>query len=185
MNNARDAFYKINFSAPITTDSVRKLIDILSKVPDEIKELHLYINSPGGSVTVALGLVEFLKTLPCKIVTYNTARCDSAAILLFVVGEERICDPQASLFAHTVSVELSGEYTIESIRLNYLKLRRDYRSIIAFLSQKTNLSFSQWKNYMTEKGHTFSAQEAFECGLATRIVKLPIEMFFYDSITSL
>ena len=165
----------IDFSLSLTTITARVLIDTLVKnVPDDIDELHLLINSPGGSVPVALGLANFLESLPCKLITHNISRCDSAAIILFAAGKERICVPEGTFFAHSVNIELSGQYSLDSLRMEYLKLQQDYKSILAYLSRKTSISFRCWRNYMTEKGHVFSAQEALTRGLATRIEELRI-----------
>lgn len=165
----------IDFFAITSTATARKLIDILvTRIPDRINELHLLINSPGGSVPVALGLANFLESLPCKLITYNISRCDSAAIILFAAGEERICVPEGTFFAHSVNIELSGQYSLDSLRMEYLKLQQDYKSILSYLSRKTSVSCRCWRNYMTEKGHVFSAQEALTRGLATRIEELRI-----------
>ena len=172
MNNARKY---IDFALPITAITARSLIDTLvEQVPDSVNELHLLINSPGGSVPVALGLANFLESLPCKLITYNISRCDSAAIMLFAAGEERICVPEGTFFAHSVNIELSGQYSLDSLRMEYLKLQQDYKSILSYLSRKTSISCRCWRNYMTEKGHVFSAQEALTRGLATRIEELKI-----------
>lgn len=165
----------INFSVPITAETALSLIDTLVvKVPDETTELHLLINSPGGSVPVALGIAQFLEGLPCKIITYNTSRCDSAAIVLFAAGEERICVPEGAFFAHTVNIELSGQYSLDALRLEYLKLRQEYNSIISYLSRRTHVSSRCWRNFMTEKGHVFSSSEALKRGLATSVKELAI-----------
>lgn len=185
MNKESYSHYKINFSAPINVASAKKLIDTLKGIPDEVKELHLYINSSGGSVPIALEIAKFLDTLSCKLITYNVEHCDSAAVLLFAAGAERVCDFHASFFVHTVSVKLAGEYTLDSIRTNYLKLKSDYDNIISFLSQKTNLSLAQWKSYMTENGHVFSAQEAFDYNLVTCIAENPVKMSYSSAISFL
>ena len=163
----------INFSEPVTATTARKLIDtLLAQVPDDTRELHLLINSPGGSVPLALGVANFLESLPCKLITYNISRCDSAAIMLFAAGQERLCIPEGTFFAHSVNIELAGQYSLDSLRMEYLKLQQDYESILSYLSRKTSVSARCWRNYMTEKGHVFSAKEALKRGLATRIEPL-------------
>ena len=166
----------IDFSEAVNIVTARELMSTLvAQVPDDINELHLLINSPGGSVPVALGLANLLESLPCKLITYNISRCDSAAIILFAAGKERICVPEGTFFAHSVNIELSGQYSLDTLRMEYLKLRQDYKSILSYLSRKTSISSRCWRSYMTEKGHVFSAQEALTRGLATRIEELKIE----------
>ena len=100
----------INFSVPITTTTACQLIDTLvTKVPDDIQELHLLLNSPGGSVPVALGIANFLESLPCNLITYNISRCNSAAIMLFVAGKKRYCVPEGTFLAHSVNIENAEE----------------------------------------------------------------------------
>lgn len=168
----------IDFSMPITAETAQSLIDTLvDKVPDGTAELHLLINSPGGSVPVALGVAQFLEGLPCKLITYNISRCDSAAIVMFAAGEERISVPEGAFFAHTVNIELTGQYSLDALHLEYLKLRQEYNSIISYLSRKTQISSSCWRNFMTEKGHVFSSSEALKRGLATSVKELSIPRY--------
>lgn len=163
----------IVFPLPITAVTARELINVIvNKVPDGVKELHLLINSPGGSVPVALGIANFLEGLSCKLVTYNISRCDSAAIMLFAAGAERICLPDATFFSHSVLIELSGQYSLETLHLEYKKLEQEYKSILSYLSRKTSISSVRWKKYMTEAGHVFSSKEALRKGLATGINEL-------------
>ncbi len=163
----------IVFSLPITAVTARELINVIvNKVPNGVKELHLLINSPGGSVPIALGIANFLEGLSCKLVTYNISRCDSAAIMVFAAGTERICLPDATFFSHSVQIELSGQFSLETLHLEYLKLKQEYKSILAYLSRKTLISSVLWKKYMTEVGHVFSSNEALRKGLATSINEL-------------
>ena len=163
----------INFALPVTAKTVQVLVDVLvSKVPNATKELHLFINSPGGSIPVALGIANFLESLPCKLVTYNTSRCDSAAIILFAAGKERICVPEGQFLAHSFNIELSGSYSLDALALEYRNLRQEYKNVISYLTQKTGISQYSWRNYMSEKGHVFSSSEALKRGWATHVKEL-------------
>ncbi len=160
----------IDVSVPITAASMKAFTDcIVDKVPDGTKVLHLLLNSPGGSVPVALGVANFLEGLPCKVVTYNMSRVDSAAILLYAAGEERVCLPEARFFAHSIQIELSGQYSLTSLGNEYKNLRNDFKNVVSYLSNKTGIRSSVWRRYMSDAGHLFSAEEALKRGLASKI----------------
>ena len=170
-----DACKYINVPLPVTAITAQALIDTLvDKVPDATKELHLLINSPGGSVPVAMGIAKILEGLSCKLITYNTARCDSAALVIYAAGIERICIPEGEFLAHTVNIELSGNYSLDALGLEYRKLRQEYKNVISYLARKTGISKHSWQNYMTEKGHVFSSKEALRRGLSTKVSELSL-----------
>ena len=118
---------------------------------------------------MAIGCASFLKALPCEIVTYNIARVDSAAILLFSIGDKRICCPQSCFYAHSMSVVLNGNYTCEKLRAEVMSLRRDLRSSLDFLTRSTKIAKTKWKLLMSEMGTYIDAKNALDLGLATEI----------------
>ena len=158
----------IEYNTEICAQSVGKFYDIIEKqFDDEIEILHLLLNSPGGSVRLALGLARLLEQLPCKVKTYNLHRVDSAAIALFCAGSERICLPSSCVLAHTVHVELCGQYSPNTLKIEYMSLLHDYDDVVSYLSSRTRMPREEWERYLSEEGHFFMADEAVRLGLAT------------------
>src|SRR5580704_12512102 len=66
------------------------------------QEIHLYINSPGGSVTSMLAIYDTMQFLECPIVTYCMGIAASAAAVLLAAGTKgkRYCLPHAKVMIH-------------------------------------------------------------------------------------
>lgn len=158
----------VEYNTEICTQSVGMFYEIIEKqFDDDIENLHLLLNSPGGSVRLALGLAHLLEQLPCKVMTYNMHRVDSAAIALFCSGSERFCLPSSSFLAHTVHVELQGRYSPNTLKIEYMSLLHDYEDMIAYLSSRTTIPSVEWERHLSEEGHFFMVDEAIQSGLAT------------------
>lgn len=161
------------FSSAIDQNSVSTFLNHIKALSNtECDEIHLFINSSGGSVPLAFGLVHLLQSLPCKVATYNMAEISSAALLLFAVGEERIALPRSRFFAHEVSKEGVREHTLRSLRRELEEIELDTANIAAFLSERTGLTQGNWKARM-EAGQVISPAQAVSIGLATSIGGLP------------
>ena len=105
---------KISFIGSISEENVQKLIDEIKKLNEkflESTELTIYIPSPGGSVDIAVELFNFLKLLDCKITTVNLSCVNSAAIIIFAAGDERICLPCSSFYVHSITKNLNRDFT--------------------------------------------------------------------------
>ncbi|MBR7106217.1 MAG: ATP-dependent Clp protease proteolytic subunit [Opitutales bacterium] len=105
---------KINFLGGVTEENVRTFINeiknLVEKNPDATS-LTIYISSPGGSVDIAVELFHFLKLLDCKVKTVNISCVNSAAIIIFAAGTERISLPCSSFYVHSITKELNGNFT--------------------------------------------------------------------------
>ena len=71
----------------------------------------IYISSPSGSVDIAVELFNFLKLLDCKITTVNLSCVNSAAIIIFAAGDERIRLPCSSFYVHSITKNLNRDFT--------------------------------------------------------------------------
>ena len=161
------------FSSAINQKSISTfLTHIETLLKTECDVIKLLINSSGGAVSLAFGIVHLLQSLPCKVVTYNLGKVDSAALLLFAVGDERIALPQSRFFAHEVTKERMREHTLHSLRCELEEIELDTVNIATFLSERTKLTQDVWRTYM-EKGEVISPAEALSIGLITSIDKLP------------
>lgn len=161
--------YCILLTSAINTESLntfyQKAVPLLKKAD----HLNLYIDSAGGQVVVALGLARFLTSLGKKVTTFNVGHCDSAAIVLFAAGHERIANAAGCQFAmHEVGIGMSGIQTLASLAKIRRQLERDTNRICAFLERQTGRASQFWQKDMTRSRKLTSAA-ALRCRLATAI----------------
>lgn len=157
------------FSSAITHDSLesfyRKVVPRLMKTD----HLELHIDSRGGEVSVALALARFLVSLKGKVTTYNDGHCDSAAIVIFASGKERVAGLGCQFGMHEVGIETTGLQTLTTIAKVQKLLQRDTVRITQFLERRTGRAATLWKHDMCH-ARELSANMAVRSGLAT-IVK--------------
>ncbi len=165
MNNAETT---INFTGSVDEDNIRAFVtEIKNLVAENPKStsLTIYISSPGGSVDIAVELFNFLKLLDCKIRTVNLSCVNSAAIVVFAAGTERISLPCSSFYVHAVSKNLNGNFTADDLLREVREMSANTDKVATILASASNKNKSYWKRLM-RKGCLLTAQKAKELGLA-------------------
>lgn len=138
--------------------------------------LHLYINSNGGSVTSAFALANFLTSLKnVSVITYNIGTCDSAACIIFLAGNIRICVPQATFYIHSSIVHIHTKQNISTLSNALKNLINDTNLIINYFTSKTKLSKQCWKNKLSESGCFISDRQSLAYGISTKIENFQIK----------
>lgn len=165
MNNAETT---INFTGSVNEENVRAFVTEIKNLVAENSDgtsLTIYISSPGGSVDIAVELFNFLKLLDCKIRTVNMSCVNSAAIVVFAAGTERICLPCSSFYVHAVSKNLNGNFTADDLLREAREMSANTDKVATILASASNKNKSYWKRLM-RKGCLLTAQKAKELGLA-------------------
>jgi ATP-dependent protease ClpP protease subunit len=154
----------------IDAELAERALNLLrEKVSDDCTRIHLALQSPGGSVPVALSLANILQSLPCPISTYNIGNVDSAAVIVFAAGTERICAPEAIFCVHPIGKSVAGVQTVETLSSLIREIEADTERVAKFLARRTEKTPpSQWRQLMSES-HVISPDAALEIGLAHRI----------------
>jgi ATP-dependent Clp protease, protease subunit len=107
------------FSMNITPQNVSKLLMECANWSNQgIQEIHLFFGSFGGNVAAGIHAYNVLRSLPLRLVTYNTGNVDSIANIIFLAGEERIAVPHATFMFHGVSFDFPGPLHIDRPWLN-------------------------------------------------------------------
>ena len=167
---------KVLFLSAIKHDSLecfyRKVVPRLTKSD----RLELHIDSLGGEVTVALGLARFLASLKGKVTTYNDGHCDSAAIVVFASGKERVAGRGSQFAMHEVGIETTGLHTLSTLAKVQRLLRRDTMRITRFLERQTGRDALLWERDM-RRNRRLSADMALHNGLATQIGRTKIDIY--------
>ena len=101
---------------------------------DPKKDIHLYINSPGGSVTAGLAVYDTMQFLTCDVNTYCIGQAASMGAVLLAGGTKgkRYALPNSNIMIHQVLGGAEGQATDVEIRVKYmLKLKQRLNEILA------------------------------------------------------
>ncbi|MDE7178673.1 MAG: ATP-dependent Clp protease proteolytic subunit [Lachnospiraceae bacterium] len=154
----------------ITRESVYSLILQLRYLhhADPEKEITMYINSPGGSVTDGLALYDVMEGISCPIRTVCVGMAASMGSLLFAAGNERDILPHAKVMIHDpLTTGIKGNaLSVEEASRRLMETREITASILA---GHTGHSIEEVYE-KTKTDSYFSAEEAVAWHLADRII---------------
>ncbi len=136
---------------------------------DPEKDINLYINSPGGSVTSALGIYDTMTFIKPKVSTICMGQAASAAAILLAAGEKgkRFALPHARVLIHQPHGGAEGQSTDIEIAAREVQRIRD------LLDEILATSTGQPKEKITEdtdRDFIMNAQEAVEYGIVDRVL---------------
>ena len=146
---------------------VAQLLFLESEDPN--KDIHLYINSPGGMVTAGLAIYDTMQYIKCDVETICMGLAASMGAFLLAGGTKgkRMALPNAEIMIHQPSGGAKGQATeIQIAAENILKTKKRLNTILA---ENTGKSYEQIAAD-TERDNYMSAQEAMEYGLIDRVI---------------
>ncbi len=158
----------VSFSESINPTTTRTFIELLCKEIDNnpsASELVINMSTPGGDVELAIEIYNFLRNLDCRVTTVNTSFVNSAAILIYLAGDERICMPASSFYIHSVTKKLNGIFTYRELEREVQEIKCNTQKILALLENNTLKPSTYWKMLMA-KGVVVQADKAVKLGLA-------------------
>ena len=147
--------------------TVAQLLFLESEDPG--KDIHLYINSPGGVVTAGLAIYDTMQYIKCDVSTICIGMAASMGAFLLAGGAKgkRFALPNAEIMIHQPSGGAKGQATeIQIAAENILKTKKKLNEILA---ANTGKSYEQIAAD-TERDNYMSAQEAVEYGLIDSII---------------
>ena len=151
---------------------IAQLLFLESEDPD--KEIFLYINSPGGSITDGMGIVDTMNYIKCPVSTICVGLAASFGAVLLANGEKgkRYATPNSEILIHQPLIGgqgggLSGQATEIKIHADHMIRTRE--KLNKLLSEKTGQSIETIERD-TERDHYMTAQEALEYGLIDGIM---------------
>ena len=151
---------------------IAQLLFLESEDPD--KEISLYINSPGGSVTDGLGIIDTINYIKCPVTTICIGMAASMGALLLTSGTKgrRFATPNAEILIHQPLISgqgggISGQTTEIKIQADQMLKTRE--RINRIISETTGKPIEQVEKD-TERDHYLTAEEALEYGLIDGIM---------------
>ncbi len=140
------------------------------QMTDPKKDVHLYINSPGGSVTAGLAIYDTMQFLTCDVNTYCIGQAASMGAVLLAGGTrgKRYSLPNANIMIHQVLGGAEGQATDVEIRVKYmLRLKNRLNTI---LSKHTGKPIEQVEKDC-DRDNFMTADEAKNYGLVDEVVQ--------------
>ncbi len=151
---------------------IAQLLFLESEDPD--KEISLYINSPGGSITDGMGIVDTMNYIKCPVTTICVGLAASFGAVLLANGEKgkRYATPNSEILIHQPLIGgqgggISGQAT--EIKIHADHMIRTRAKLNKLLSEKTGQPIERIEQD-TERDHYMTAQEALEYGLIDGIM---------------
>ena len=136
---------------------------------DNEKDINLYINSPGGSVTDGMAIYDTMQYIKCDVSTICIGMAASMGAFLLSSGTKgkRICLPNAEVMIHQPLGQTKGQATEIEIAANHiLKTKKKLNSILAANCGKTVEEVTA----DTERDNWLSAEEALAFGLVDKVI---------------
>ena len=136
---------------------------------DAEKDIHLYINSPGGSVTAGMAIYDTMQYIKCDVSTICMGLGASMGAFLLAAGAKgkRYALPNAEIMIHQPSGGARGQATeIQIVAENILRTRERLNRILVENTGKPIEVIAQ----DTERDNFMTAQEALEYGLIDKVL---------------
>jgi len=140
------------------------------QMEDPKKEIFLYINSPGGSVTDGMAVYDTMNFLSCDIVTYCIGQAASMGTVLLASGAagKRFALPHSRVMIHQLSGGATGQTSVISIAAK--EILRWKRTINEILSDHTGQAVEQIEKD-SDRDNFMTAEEARAYGIVDHVVE--------------
>jgi ATP-dependent Clp protease protease subunit len=142
---------------------------------DATKDVSVYINSPGGSVTAGLAIYDTIQFLACPVSTYCIGQCASMGAILLTAGRKgkRYALPNARIMIHQPWGGAEGKASdIEITAREILRLKQRLNEILASHTGKTIETVTA----DTDRDYFMSAEEAKAYGLVDAVLTTATDM---------
>ena len=149
---------------------IAQLLFLESEDPE--KEIYLYTNSPGGSITDGMGIVDTMNYISCPVSTICVGMAASMGAVLLASGEKgkRFATPNSEILIHQPLIGgggLSGQTTEIKIHADHMVKTRE--KLNKLLSDRTGQSLETIQRD-TERDNYMTAEEALKYGLIDGIM---------------
>ena len=166
--NERIVFLGEPIDDAVANTVVAQLLHLESVDPD--KDISLYINSPGGSVSAGLAIYDTMQYIKCDVSTICIGLAASMGAFLLSSGTKgkRLALPNAEIMIHQPSAGTQGQITDMAIHLKRLEVVKKRMNRI--LSENTGKAI-EVVTADCERDNFMTAQEAVEYGLIDKVIE--------------
>ncbi|MBQ7815119.1 MAG: ATP-dependent Clp endopeptidase proteolytic subunit ClpP [Thermoguttaceae bacterium] len=152
----------------VANSIVAQLLFLQSEDPEA--DIHLYINSPGGSVTAGLAIYDTMQYISCDVATYCIGQCASMGAVLLTAGAagKRFALPNSRVMIHQPLAGMEG--TAEEILIHAKEFRLIKEKLNGILCKHAGRSLDEIERD-TDRDNFMSAEEAKKYGLIDEVVE--------------
>jgi len=142
---------------------------LLLSAEDSTRDIHLYINSPGGSVTAGMAIFDTMQFVDCDIATWSLGLAASMGQFLLSAGArgKRYALPHARILMHQPSAGIGGTASDIQIQAEQFKLTKV--EMAELIAEHTGQTVEQVR-LDSERDRWFTAKEALEYGFVDHVV---------------
>jgi ATP-dependent Clp protease, protease subunit len=164
---------RIVFIGTAIDDHVANLVVaqmLFLQMEDSKRDINLYINSPGGSVTAGLAIYDTMQYVTCDVATYCVGVAASMGAILLTAGTKgkRYALPNSDIMIHQVSGGAQGTASDVERTVEYMyKLKK---RLISILAHHTGKSIEQIQSD-SDRDYWITSQQAKDYGLVDEVVK--------------
>ena len=164
--NERIVFLGDEVNSDTASLVIAQLLFLESEDPD--KDISLYINSPGGSVTAGMGIYDTMQYIKCDVSTICVGMAASMGAFLLAGGAKgkRMILPNAEVMIHQPSGGAQGQAT--EIQITAEWILRTKKNLAKILAENCNQPFEKVMAD-TERDYWMSAEQALDYGLVDHI----------------
>jgi ATP-dependent clp protease, proteolytic subunit clpP len=164
--NERIVFLGDEVNSDTASLVIAQLLFLESEDPD--KDISLYINSPGGSVTAGMGIYDTMQYIKCDVSTICVGMAASMGAFLLAGGAKgkRMILPNAEVMIHQPSGGAQGQAT--EIQITAEWILRTKKNLAKILAENCNQPYEKVLAD-TERDYWMSAEQALEYGLVDHI----------------
>jgi ATP-dependent Clp protease protease subunit len=140
------------------------------QMEDPKKDIHLYINSPGGSITAGMAIYDTMNFMNCDVVTYCVGQAASMATVLLAAGSngKRYALPNSRVMIHQPSGGAGGQTSDISIAAK--ELLRWKKTLNVVLAECTNQTVEKIEKD-SDRDYFMVAAEAKDYGIVDEVIK--------------
>jgi ATP-dependent Clp protease protease subunit len=158
--------------SPVITDFLASVIIqrlLFLQYEDKTKDIHMYINSPGGSVSATLAVYDTMQFLEAPIHTYCMGLAASGAAILLTAGTKgkRYCLPNSKVMVHQPYGQVGGQVSDIEIQAN--EILKERQRLNEILAKHTGQPLAVIEKE-TDRDKYFHAMEAKEFGLVDEVL---------------
>lgn len=160
----------ILLTTPINTLSMTTVVSQLMylNAKNHKKAIHLYISSPGGSITDGYGIIDTMKLISAPVYTYTIGLSASMGALIFINGDKRYMLPHSELMLHQPLGGAQGQASDIEITANRILNMKAH--INEMISKRCELDIKKVQEF-TDRDRYFDAKESIKYGLADEIIE--------------
>lgn len=151
----------------IANSIIAQLLFLAAEDPD--KDIHMYINSPGGSVSAGFGIYDTMQIIKPQVNTICTGFAASYGAILLLAGAKgkRLALPNSEIMIHQPLGGVQGQAT--DIAITAKRILKTREKLAHIISERTGQSVERVEKDM-ERDYFMSAEEAKEYGIIDDIV---------------